>query len=333
MSGSHQSLPMQIRFSEIHTDTLPPIPAPAVVTSDFVEPPISVPNFRDINSACPKFIKPGCIFRSASPANASPVDVQYLMGTLGLRSILDLRSPSEAADDIGEKILLEHFKPPRSVSIFSQISSSLRRHHSISSTTLHSTSSTLELGLVNRSASVSTTDKPALRKHEKPLVQRVAPQHSDSVVTTLARKCSIDVDSIQAQQSSINPNPYIPPEGWASFRGEAHSESSFQEFFGESESDEVEPEMVVEAVDNTKTAKVNTLFRVAFCSRFTMAKVLFKKISTLSKFRVIGNGASGNTKESKSIMLQEFNKLGLLGLNKIIFRITSLKTVCELVNS
>lgn len=65
----------------------------------------SVPNFRDlggITCADGRVIRPGLLWRSASPANISGTDAEGLVGRC---SVLDLRSQHDAEKDIGERLL------------------------------------------------------------------------------------------------------------------------------------------------------------------------------------------------------------------------------------
>ena len=54
-----------------------------------------VPNFRDISSTDSKHIKPGLLYRSAAPDDATPVDRSRLSTEIGLKTIIDLRSDTE----------------------------------------------------------------------------------------------------------------------------------------------------------------------------------------------------------------------------------------------
>jgi len=66
----------------------------------------SINNFRDLGTVpCrgAKAVKPGLIYRAASPAAASSEDAQALQQRL--RTIIDLRSEADAADDVGPRLL------------------------------------------------------------------------------------------------------------------------------------------------------------------------------------------------------------------------------------
>lgn len=67
-----------------------------------------VPNFRDCGtlSHCIAF---GRLYRGGTPANATPEDNEYLIDTLGIRTIIDLRSKEESSGDIGDNIIHHRF--------------------------------------------------------------------------------------------------------------------------------------------------------------------------------------------------------------------------------
>ena len=64
-----------------------------------------VENFRDIAEAAPQQVKAGLLFRSATPAKASAADCDYLIGRLGIRTIIDFRDAREAQRDVGDGLL------------------------------------------------------------------------------------------------------------------------------------------------------------------------------------------------------------------------------------
>ena len=68
-----------------------------------------LPNFRDVSTASPRVLRPGLVFRSATPSTATAEDIQYVVGGLGLRSLVDLRSAQEAGEDEGDKLILKRF--------------------------------------------------------------------------------------------------------------------------------------------------------------------------------------------------------------------------------
>lgn len=68
----------------------------------------SLNNFRDLSAvalASGHSIRPGVVFRGASPHNLSSQDVRTLVDHVGLRTVLDLRSQEEAEKDAGERLL------------------------------------------------------------------------------------------------------------------------------------------------------------------------------------------------------------------------------------
>eukprot|EP00037_Helgoeca_nana_P024030 m.252364 g.252364 ORF g.252364 m.252364 type:complete len:397 (-) comp26514_c2_seq5:1071-2261(-) len=69
----------------------------------------SVPNLRDVATTSPSHVAAGVLFRSGTPANATPRDVEHLVHTLGIRTIVDLRSTEESAGDIGDRLAYHHF--------------------------------------------------------------------------------------------------------------------------------------------------------------------------------------------------------------------------------
>eukprot|EP01117_Protostelium_nocturnum_P008382 TRINITY_DN2995_c0_g1_i1.p1 TRINITY_DN2995_c0_g1~~TRINITY_DN2995_c0_g1_i1.p1 ORF type:complete len:417 (-),score=156.62 TRINITY_DN2995_c0_g1_i1:47-1297(-) len=66
-------------------------------------------NFRDVGVSSGGILKSGRIFRSATPSEATPKDVEFISKTLGIKTILDLRTTAESAADIGEKLLKKEF--------------------------------------------------------------------------------------------------------------------------------------------------------------------------------------------------------------------------------
>lgn len=69
----------------------------------------SLNNFRDLSAvalANGGSIRPGVVFRGASPHDLSSQDARTLIGHVGLRTVLDLRSKEEASKDTGERLLL-----------------------------------------------------------------------------------------------------------------------------------------------------------------------------------------------------------------------------------
>lgn len=67
---------------------------------------VSIPNFRDVGgkrTTDGRIIKPGVLYRSASPANASEVDSEALLG-IGV-NVLDLRGSKDALKDNGPRRL------------------------------------------------------------------------------------------------------------------------------------------------------------------------------------------------------------------------------------
>ena len=67
-------------------------------------------NFRDVAAAAPDLIRPGLLFRSASPAKATPEDCQYLVSSLGVRTVVDFRTADEATKDNGDRRLASMFE-------------------------------------------------------------------------------------------------------------------------------------------------------------------------------------------------------------------------------
>eukprot|EP00040_Diaphanoeca_grandis_P030729 m.182336 g.182336 ORF g.182336 m.182336 type:complete len:364 (+) comp32110_c0_seq1:547-1638(+) len=61
----------------------------------------NIPNFRDLATAT-TVLAPGLIFRSGTPAGATQNDIGYLVKTIGLKSIIDLRSHDEVVSDDGD---------------------------------------------------------------------------------------------------------------------------------------------------------------------------------------------------------------------------------------
>ena len=68
-----------------------------------------VHNFRCLSNV-DAMIKPGRIFRSATPAAAHSKDVELLLLHLSVRTIIDLRERKEAVADEGDRVLLEYYR-------------------------------------------------------------------------------------------------------------------------------------------------------------------------------------------------------------------------------
>lgn len=66
-------------------------------------------NFRDLALADPGRIRPGRVFRSATPSEAVADDVLILLNSFCVKTIVDFREKSEALLDPGEKLLLQHY--------------------------------------------------------------------------------------------------------------------------------------------------------------------------------------------------------------------------------
>jgi len=62
-------------------------------------------NFRDLSISSGGLIQPGKIYRMATPAEATPADVDYFVNVMGVKTILDLRTTCESDDDAGDKPL------------------------------------------------------------------------------------------------------------------------------------------------------------------------------------------------------------------------------------
>ena len=67
-----------------------------------------VPNFRDCVNGWAG-LAPGRMYRGATPANATPADVEYLVDTLGIKTLIDLRSTDEAGGDVGDRLVYHRF--------------------------------------------------------------------------------------------------------------------------------------------------------------------------------------------------------------------------------
>jgi hypothetical protein len=67
-------------------------------------------NFRDVASANPACVRPGRVYRSATPAEADQADVMLLLNTFCVRTIIDFRDRAEAAADPGSR-LYTHYYP------------------------------------------------------------------------------------------------------------------------------------------------------------------------------------------------------------------------------
>jgi protein tyrosine/serine phosphatase len=68
--------------------------------------PTSLPNFRDLGNtpvAGGRVIKPGLLWRSASPANISEADAKIMLGSSSC--VLDLRDRHDAEKDVGARLL------------------------------------------------------------------------------------------------------------------------------------------------------------------------------------------------------------------------------------
>ncbi|PRP88486.1 hypothetical protein PROFUN_03203 [Planoprotostelium fungivorum] len=68
-----------------------------------------IANFRDLFESSGGIIPPGRIYRCATPSEATPEDVDYLLNTLKVKTIIDLRTTAESAADIGQNLLRKHF--------------------------------------------------------------------------------------------------------------------------------------------------------------------------------------------------------------------------------
>eukprot|EP01119_Soliformovum_irregulare_P019128 TRINITY_DN6000_c0_g1_i2.p1 TRINITY_DN6000_c0_g1~~TRINITY_DN6000_c0_g1_i2.p1 ORF type:complete len:362 (+),score=81.53 TRINITY_DN6000_c0_g1_i2:46-1086(+) len=62
-------------------------------------------NFRDLSTSSGGRIKPGKIYRMATPSEATPADIDYFVNKMGVKTILDLRTVCESDDDAGDKPL------------------------------------------------------------------------------------------------------------------------------------------------------------------------------------------------------------------------------------
>ncbi|CAI4210464.1 unnamed protein product [Parascedosporium putredinis] len=77
-----------------------------------------VANFRDVGKSVNDFLgerrlREGLLFRSARLDDASPEDKDFLINEIGLKSILDLRSNTERADQAKSTALAAHPPAPR----------------------------------------------------------------------------------------------------------------------------------------------------------------------------------------------------------------------------
>jgi protein tyrosine/serine phosphatase len=59
----------------------------------------NIKNARDLASIRNSPVRPGRIFRTGRFSDASPADLELLFGTLGIKTLVDLRSPTELKDD------------------------------------------------------------------------------------------------------------------------------------------------------------------------------------------------------------------------------------------
>lgn len=59
----------------------------------------NIKNARDLASVRNSPVQPGRIFRTGRLSDASPADLELLFGTLGIKTLVDLRSPTELKDD------------------------------------------------------------------------------------------------------------------------------------------------------------------------------------------------------------------------------------------
>jgi len=101
LRASHPSLrTMENEEAEIQISIKSP---PAILSDDFANEEWcrmdAVKNVRDLASVRGAAIRPGRILRTGLLSNASPNDVGKLTGQLGLRTVIDLRSPRELGDD------------------------------------------------------------------------------------------------------------------------------------------------------------------------------------------------------------------------------------------
>ncbi|PRP79807.1 hypothetical protein PROFUN_12561 [Planoprotostelium fungivorum] len=68
-----------------------------------------IANFRDLSHSSGGIIPPGRIYRCATPSEATPEDVDYILNKLNVKTIIDLRTTAESAADIGENLLRSHY--------------------------------------------------------------------------------------------------------------------------------------------------------------------------------------------------------------------------------
>jgi len=68
-----------------------------------------ITNFRDFAECSGGKIPPGRLFRCATPSEATPADVDHIVNTLKIKTIIDLRTTLEADADVGEKLLKSHY--------------------------------------------------------------------------------------------------------------------------------------------------------------------------------------------------------------------------------
>ena len=69
----------------------------------------NVHNLRDIASAAPARMRAGRVYRAATLCWATPADCDYITDDLKVRTIIDFRTPAEAATDSGPALLRRQF--------------------------------------------------------------------------------------------------------------------------------------------------------------------------------------------------------------------------------